>query len=37
MKKEYETPELDMIMLEHEDVIRTSNETTPYPVSVIGE
>ena len=25
MKKEYETPELDMIMLEHEDVIRTSD------------
>lgn len=34
MKKEYETPELDMIILEHEDVIRTSDipETPTYPV-----
>lgn len=39
MKKEYESPELDMIILEHEDVIRTSDrpiipepETPPYPI-----
>lgn len=34
MKKEYETPELDMIILEHGDVIRTSGEpeTPTYPV-----
>lgn len=34
MKKEYETPELDMIMLENEDVIKTSEpELPPQPLN----
>lgn len=34
MKNEYITPNMDVLQLNEEDVIRTSNELEPMPVEI---
>lgn len=35
MKNEYMTPNVEVVQLGEEDVIRTSNELEPMPVEII--